>query len=58
MACRAAWQGPLNCFQMVFKQNAAIVGDAGEYCKDAQCGYQRVDKLKSRLIDEQTIRPI
>ena len=48
MACRAVRQRPLNSFQMVLQQNAAIVGDAVANCKDAQCGYQRVDKLVVR----------
>ena len=48
MACRAVRQRPLNNLQMVLKQNATIFGDAVENCKDAQCGYQRVDKLVVR----------
>ena len=45
MACRAVRQRPLNSFQMVLQQNATLFGDAIANCKDAQCGYQRVDKL-------------
>ena len=58
MACRAVRQRPLNSFQMVLQQDAALFGDASEYCKDAQCGYEGVDKLKTILTYEHTIRPI
>ena len=37
MACRAVRQRPLNGFQMVLKQDAAIVGDAGKYCESIRC---------------------
>ena len=37
MACRVVRQRPLNGFQMVLKQNAAIVRDASEYCKGVRC---------------------
>ena len=58
MACRAVRQRPLNSFQMVLQQNAAIVGDAVANCKDSQCWYEGVDKLKTILTYEHTIRPI
>ena len=45
MACRAVRQRPLNSFQMVLKQNAAIVGDADKDSRDVECGNQRFDKL-------------
>ena len=48
MACRAVRQRPLNSFQMVFKQDATIVGDAFANCNDSQCGYKRIDKLVTR----------
>lgn len=53
MACRAVRQRPLNSFQMVLKQNAAIVGDAVANCKDAQCGYKGVDKLICLILRQQ-----
>ena len=37
MACRAAWQRPLNSFQMELQQNATIVGDAVANCEDSKC---------------------
>ena len=46
MACRAVRQGPLNSFQMVLKQNAAIVGDVDQDCPNSQCDNQRFDKLR------------
>lgn len=51
MACRAVRQGPLNSFQMVLKQNAAIVGDAGEYCKGVRCRYQRTNRYYETIVN-------
>ena len=45
MACRAVRQGPLNSFQMVLKQNAAIVGNADQDSPNSQCDNQRFNKL-------------
>ena len=45
MACRAAWQRPLNSLQMVLQQDATIVGDADQDCPNSQCDNQRFDKL-------------
>lgn len=45
MACRAVRQRPLNSFQMVLKQDAAIVGDAVANCENTKCRNERVDKL-------------
>ena len=45
MACRAVRQRPLNCFQMVLKQDTTIVGDADQDCPNSQCDNQRFDKL-------------
>lgn len=45
MACRAAWQRPLNCFQMVLQQNATLFGDAVANCEDSKCKNERVGKL-------------
>ena len=47
MACRAAWQRPLNSLQMVLKQDAAIVGDAVANSESTKCGNKRVGKLES-----------
>ena len=58
MACRAVRQRPINCFQMVLKQDAAIFGDALANCESTKCRNEGVDKLKPRLTYEQTIRPI
>ena len=44
MACRAAWQRPINSFQMVLKQDATIVGDAVANCKGIRCRYQRTNR--------------
>ena len=51
MACRAVRQGPLNSFQMVLKQNAAIVGDAGESCKGVRCRYQRTNRYYETIVN-------
>ena len=53
MACRAVRQRPLHCFQMVLQQDATLFGDASEYCKDAQCGYEGVDKLICLILRQQ-----
>ena len=45
MACRAAWQRPLNSFQMVLQQNATIVGDAVANSESTKCKNERVGKL-------------
>ena len=55
MACRAAWQRPLNCFQMV---NATLFGDAVANCENTKCRNEGIDKLKPIFTYEQTIRPI
>ena len=47
MACRAVGQRPLNCFQMVLQQNAAIVGDAVANSESTKCENKRVGKLES-----------
>lgn len=47
MACRAVRQRPLNGFQMVLKQNAAIVGDAVANSESTKCRNKRVGKLDS-----------
>ena len=45
MACRTAWQRPLNSFQMVLQQDATIVGDAVANCENTKCRNEGVDKL-------------
>ena len=51
MACRAAWQRPLNSFQMVLKQDAAIVGDASEYCEGVRCWHQRTNRYYETIVN-------
>ena len=45
MACRAAWQRPLNSFQMVLQQIAPLFGDAVANCENTKCRNEGVDKL-------------
>ena len=45
MACRAAWQRPLNSFQMVLQQNATLFGDADQDCPSPQRINQRFNIL-------------
>ena len=47
MACRAVRKSPLNCFQMVLQQNAAIVGDTVANSESTKCENKRVGKLES-----------
>ena len=58
MACRAAWQRPLNCFQMVLQQNATLFGDAvANLCKRAgltsiqllHAGLHRKGHIRTRI---------
>ena len=51
MACRAIRQRPLNYFQMVLKQNATIVGDAGKDSKGIRCRYQRTNRYDETIVN-------